>query len=61
VIIEALRRAGRNLTREAYVRALEAFSDLKLEELHYRYTPTAHHGPSFVEVTILGSDGAVLR
>jgi branched-chain amino acid transport system substrate-binding protein len=61
VILEALRRAGRNLTRESYVRTLESFSDLKLEDMHYRYTRAGHPGPNFVEVTILGADGAVLR
>ena len=61
VVVEALRRAGRDLTREGYVKALESFAELKLDEMQYRYTPSAHFGPSFVEVTLIGSDGSVLR
>lgn len=61
VVVEALRRAGRNLTRASYVKALEGFGDIKFDELPYRYTPSSHLGPSFVEVTILGQDGAVVR
>jgi len=61
VIVEGLRRAGRNLTREGYVRALEGFELQSLEELDYRYTASSHLGPSFVEVTLLGAGGTVLR
>lgn len=61
VVVEALRQAGRNLTRTSYVKALEGFGDMKFEELSYQYTPNSHLGPSFVEVTILGKDGAVVR
>jgi branched-chain amino acid transport system substrate-binding protein len=61
VIVAALRRTGRDLTREGYVKALESFADLKLDEIQYRYSPTAHLGPSFVEVTFIGSDGSIVR
>jgi len=61
VIVEGLRRAGRNLTRDGYVRALEGFETQSLDELDYRYTASSHLGPSFVEVTLLGAGGTVLR
>lgn len=61
VVVEALRRAGRNLTRASYVKALEGFGEIMFEELPYRHTPSSHLGPSFVEVTILGREGIVVR
>jgi branched-chain amino acid transport system substrate-binding protein len=61
VVVEALRQAGRNLTRAAYIKALEGFEDIRFEELSYRYTSNSHLGPSFVDVTILGENGAIVR
>jgi ABC-type branched-subunit amino acid transport system substrate-binding protein len=61
VIVEGLRRAGRNLTRDGYIRALESFELQSFDELDYRYTASSHLGPSFVEVTLLGAGGTVLR
>ncbi|CAN7685162.1 hypothetical protein LJR069_005568 [Variovorax paradoxus] len=43
------------------MRALEGFELQSLEELDYRYTASSHLGPSFVEVTLLGAGGTVLR
>lgn len=61
VIVEALRRSGRNLTRGGYVQALESFGDLKFNDVPVRYTNDSHLGPSFVEATLLSETGTVLR
>lgn len=61
VVVEALRRAGKNLTREGYAKALESFGDLNFGDLYVKYSPTDHGGPAFVEVTIMGRNGALIR
>ena len=54
VVTEALRRAGKHLTRNAFIQALEAMGELKVDDLAVKYTPQQHTGPSFVEVSIVG-------
>jgi branched-chain amino acid transport system substrate-binding protein len=54
VIVEGLTRAGRQLTRSGYIAALEGMADVRIEDMHVRYDAQAHHGPSFVEVNIVG-------
>jgi ABC-type branched-subunit amino acid transport system substrate-binding protein len=61
VMVEALRRAGRNLTREGFVRALESMQRVDLGGLMVTYGPDDHTGSEFVELTMIGKDGRFLR
>lgn len=58
VVIEALRRCGRNLTREGYVQALQSMRDVSVGELRLSYGPAKHAGSGYVSVTMLRSDGS---
>lgn len=55
VTVEALRRAGPKLTREAFMQALDALS-YDAGGYIVGFTPTNHNGSSFVELTIIGKD-----
>lgn len=62
IVIEALRRAGRNLTRESYIHALESFgTDYKLLDIYVTYTPKNHMGPPGVDVTMIDRSGRLVR
>ncbi len=61
VVVEALRRSGRDLTRAGYVRALESLGDFKVEDFRIPFSQTHHLGPSFVEVTMLSHKGQIIR
>ena len=61
VAVEGLRRAGRNLTREGYVAALERMQDVDLGGFFVSYSPTNHAGSKFVDLTIIGRGGKFLR
>lgn len=61
VVVEALKRSGRNLSREKYLTVLEGMGDLRVDELFVKYSPKLHHGPSFVEVTLVGRSESVVR
>jgi ABC-type branched-subunit amino acid transport system substrate-binding protein len=61
VFVEGLRRAGRNLTREGFVRALESMQRVDFGGLMVTYGPDDHSGSEFVELTMIGKDGRFLR
>jgi len=61
VAVEALKVAGRDLTREKYFAALESLRDLDLGGYNIRYTPKDHGGSAYVDLTIIGKDGKFLR
>jgi branched-chain amino acid transport system substrate-binding protein len=61
VMVEGLRRAGRNLTREGLVEALERMNDVDVGGFYVSYSPKNHAGSKFVDLTIIGRDGKFLR
>jgi branched-chain amino acid transport system substrate-binding protein len=61
VLVEGLRRAGPNPTRARVVKALESMSDYDLGGVTVGYSPENRVGSRFVEVTVIGSGGKLLR
>lgn len=61
VLVEGLNRAGRNLTREGFVKALESMKSLDLGGVVVSYSPTDHTGSEFVELTMIGRNGKFIR
>ena len=61
VLVEGLRRAGPQLTREGFVSAMETLRDYDIGEFYVTYTPTDHSGSRFIELTVIGRDGKFLR
>ena len=56
VTVEAIRRAGPNLTRETLMRALDSMSSYDVGGYVVRFSPNNHNGSKFVDLTIIGSD-----
>ncbi len=61
VLVEGLRRAGPDLTRERLVAALENLRDYDMGGILISYSPTRHTGSSFVEMSIVSSTGKLIR
>ncbi len=61
VFVEGLKRAGKNLTREAFIGEMEKMRDVDLGGFYVGYSPTNHAGSRFVDLTIIGRDGKFLR
>lgn len=61
VLVEGLRRAGANLTREKVIRALETLNAFDTGGFTVRFSPENRIGSRFVEITVLGKDGRLLR
>lgn len=61
VMVEGLRRAGKNPTREGLIRALESIKRLDLGGLTLTYSEKDHTGSEFVELTMIGRDKRFIR
>ncbi len=61
VMVEGLRRTGRNLTREGFIVAMEKMQDVDLGGFFVGYSPTNRAGSKFVDLTIISRDGKFLR
>lgn len=60
VLVEGLRRTGRDLTREKFVDTMEKL-DVDLGGFFVSYSPKSHTGSKFVDLTIIGREGKFLR
>ncbi len=61
VLVEGLRRAGPQPTREKLRRALETFSRYDLGGLDITYTSADHTGLDYADLSIIGPDGKFRR
>lgn len=61
VLVEGLRRAGPQLTREKLIGALESMHSHDLGGYTVSYSPTDRSGSKYVEITVIGKDGKILR
>ncbi|WP_322469455.1 ABC transporter substrate-binding protein [Hydrogenophaga sp. SNF1] len=61
VFTEALNRAGRGLSREGFINAIEGIRGLDLGGFPVDFGPNKHTGSRFVELTLLTEDGRVRR
>jgi len=56
VMVEAMRKAGPKLTREAFMRELDALKDYDAGGYPVAFGPANHNGSSFVELTVIGRE-----
>lgn len=61
VLVEALKRAGRGVTREGFIDAIDGMKNLNLGGFPLDFGPQKHTGSRFVELTLLTEDGRVRR
>ncbi len=61
VLVEALKRAGPNPTRAKVVKALESMGSFDTGGITVGYSPSNRVGSRYVEVTVIGSTGKLLK
>jgi len=61
VTVEGLRRAGRNLTREKFVTALESLNRYDVGGAEVTYGPGVRTGMTYVDLTVIGHNGKFFR
>jgi branched-chain amino acid transport system substrate-binding protein len=60
-LVEGLQAAGKNPTRESLVQAFEKMRDKDLGGVKLNFSPTSHNGSRFVEITMIGREGRLVR
>jgi len=53
ILVEGLKRAGKDLTREKLISALESMTNIDVGGFHVNYSPTNHNASNFVDVTMI--------
>jgi branched-chain amino acid transport system substrate-binding protein len=61
VAVEGLRRAGRNPTRDTFIKALETMQPYDMGGYIVRFSPQNHNGSTFVDLTMITSNQRFLR
>lgn len=61
VLGEGLRRAGRELTRDKLIGGLESMRAVDIGGFSVTFSPASHNGSSFVDLSIIGSNGKFLH
>lgn len=57
VLVEGIRRAGANPTRESLMKALDGMQNFNVGGFVVDFTPTNHNGSRFVELTAISKSG----
>lgn len=61
VLTEGLRRAGRELTRERFIAALESINSYDLGGFGVSFSPSNHNASRFVDLAMIGRQGKFVR
>ena len=61
VLVEAIRRASLNPTRQKMLVALKNLRKFDIGGLQINYTPENHTGLDFADLSIIGADGKFKR
>jgi branched-chain amino acid transport system substrate-binding protein len=61
VLVEGLRRAGKDLTRAKFITAMESMSDYEIGGFAVRFSPDNHNGSHYVDLSMIGRDGKFIH
>lgn len=61
VMVEGLKRTGKDLSREKFISAMESMKDFDIGGFRITYAADDHYGSKFVELTVIGKDGHFMR
>jgi branched-chain amino acid transport system substrate-binding protein len=57
LLVEGLRRAGRNLSTASFIKAMEEAGEISFGRFAAKYSPSTHNGSSYVELAIIDNTG----
>ncbi len=60
ILVEGLRRAGRNLSTASFVKAMEDIGEISFGRFAAKYSAATHNGSSYVELAIIDSQGNLM-
>src|ERR1700704_1185492 len=57
VLVEGLKRSGKDLTHARFIRSMEEIRELDLGDYFISYSPTNHNGSKYVDITVINKAG----
>ena len=57
LLVEGLRRAGRPLSTDSFIKAMEGAGDISFGRFAAKYSPQSHNGSTYVEMAIIDNEG----
>ncbi|MBI5279071.1 MAG: ABC transporter substrate-binding protein [Burkholderiales bacterium] len=57
LLVEGLKRAGKNLTTDSFIKAMESAGEISFGRFVAKYSPQSHNGSSYVELAIVDNAG----
>ncbi|WP_374666699.1 ABC transporter substrate-binding protein [Ramlibacter sp.] len=57
LLVEGLRRAGKNLSTDSFIKAMESAGEISFGKFVAKYSPQSHNGSSYVELAIVDNSG----
>jgi ABC-type branched-subunit amino acid transport system substrate-binding protein len=61
ILVEGLRRAGKNLSRDGLINGLESLRDVNLGGFTVNFSPKDHQASNFTDLTIIARGGKFVR
>jgi branched-chain amino acid transport system substrate-binding protein len=61
VLVEGLRRAGKSVTREAFIGAIQSIQNFQMGGFNVNFGTNQHTASKYVDLTVLTDDGRVRR
>ncbi len=61
VLVEGLRRAGKEPTRDKFIAAMESLSNLEIGGYQVRFSPDNHNGSQYVDLSMIGREGKFIH
>jgi ABC-type branched-subunit amino acid transport system substrate-binding protein len=61
ILVEGMRRAGKNLTRDGLINSLESMHDVNMGGFTVNYSPKDHQASNFTDLTIIGRGGKFMH
>jgi ABC-type branched-subunit amino acid transport system substrate-binding protein len=59
LLVEGLRRTGRNLTTESFIKTMEEAGEISFGRFGVKYSPKSHNGSTYVELAIVDAEGSL--
>ncbi|HQR99147.1 MULTISPECIES: ABC transporter substrate-binding protein [unclassified Polaromonas] len=57
LLVEGLRRAGRPLSTDSFIKAMEGAGEISFGRFVAKYSPQSHNGSTYVEMAIIDNEG----
>ncbi len=57
LLVEGLRKAGRQLSTDTFIKAMESAGEISFGRFVAKYSPQSHNGSSYVEMAIIDNEG----